>query len=329
MNESQHPPRLLAGPFWSEVLARLAPRLEHAWGELVRTSLEWSATAGALAESGAPGPRWEGPLEPFDESLRVELSPRLCQGVLGRMLGATEQAPEPTDRGQAGQPWGRLELQLLERLAGRAAVEFCGVLHDVSGLPLTIPCLWPVSAEGPSSSRGTTAGLSGRGPGGTRLGSGGAGRDPGSVPGDRNPGGSLPAVAPAGVWCVQATGPGLAGVLCFGLPPGVLALLEETREGGATPAQATLAQATLAQETLAQATATVTAEVVLAEVELPADEVWNLEVGDMIPLGRAPGREGEPVFLDIPGVGRVPAVVISRDGVLEIHRLPPGDAPAG
>jgi hypothetical protein len=121
----------------------------------------------------------------------------------------------------------------------------------------------------------------------------------------------------------------LAGVLCFGLPPGVLALLEETREGGATPAQATLAQATLAQETLAQATATVTAEVVLAEVELPADEVWNLEVGDVIPLGRAPGREGEPVFLDIPGVGRVPAVVISRDGILEVHRLPPGDAPAG
>jgi hypothetical protein len=176
------------------------------------------------------------------------------------MLGATETGLETGDRNAAGPSWGRLELQLLERLALRAAVEFCAALHAVSGLPLTIPCLWPVSVEGTSPPRCATAGFSGGGSG--------------------------------------------AGVL----GEGVVALLEESPEGGATTAAAA---------------GTVTAEVVLAEVDLPAAEVWNLEVGDVIPLGREPGPDGEVVYLDVPGVGRWPGLVISRDGVMEFRRLPP------
>jgi hypothetical protein len=216
------------------------------------------------------------------------------------MLGGTE-AIESADAGDGvGLGFGRLELQLLERLAVTAAVEFCGVLHEVSGLPVTIPCLWLSSVDGTAAKPATTAGASAWGAG--------AGQGRGTeVPIQAGP-------SPAAVWRVQVTGTGVAGVLSFGLPEGVLALLEQSATG---------------RESSAGATGAVTAEVVLAEVELPADEVWNLEVGDVIPLGRAPGREGEPVFLDIPGVGRVPAVVISRDGVLEVHRLPPGEAPSG
>ena len=306
MNETPPRPRPLVGPLWNAVLKRLAPRLETAWGELVRTSLEWSAMAPLVAESGSVGPCWEGPLEPFDDSLRVELSPQLCQGVLGRMLGATETGLETGDRNAAGPSWGRLELQLLERLALRAAVEFCAALHAVSGLPLTIPCLWPVSVEGTSPPRCATAGFSGGGSGAGVLGAGvlGAGNAAVGLPAT-----SLPATSrPVALWGLQVTGTGLAGVLTFGLPSGVVALLEESPEGGATTAAAA---------------GTVTAEVVLAEVDLPAAEVWNLEVGDVIPLGREPGPEGEVVYLDVPGVGRWPGLVISRDGVMEFRRLPP------
>jgi len=315
VNETPPRPRPLVGPLWNAVRTQLAPRLEMAWGELVRTTLEWSAMGPAAAEGGDSGPCWEGPLEPFDESLRVELSPRLCQGVLGRMLGAAETGLESGDRRGARPSWGRLELQLLERLAVRAAVEFCGVLHEVSGLPLTIPCLWPVSIEGTAPQRGTTGGFPGRGLGAGVVGLGNAPvsrRESGPVVPSAPPD-SVPATSsPAAVWRVQVTGTGLAGVLTFGLPPGVVALLEETREGHATSA--------------AEA-GTVTAEVVLAEVELPAAEVWNLEVGDVIPLGREPGREGETVYLDVPGVGRWPGVVILNEGVMEFRPLPPTEPP--
>lgn len=302
-NDCHHPPRSLAGPFWSEVLTRLAPRLESVWGELARTSLTWSDTPTSQSDSGERGPSWEGPLEPLDESLRIELSPRLCQGLLGRMQGGTETVEEADAR--AGGGFGRLELQLLERLVVSAAVEFCGVLHEVSGLPVTMPCLWLSSIEGTAANPGPVAGV-------TRAGTAPPGASPGRGSGFRADTGTPP--APAARWRVHVRGTGLAGWLTFGLPEGVLALLEQTgqRRGSA-----------------AEGTATVTAEVVLAEVELPATEVWNLEVGDVIPLGRAPGREGEAVFLDIPGVGRVPAVAMFRDGVLEVRRLSPGESPPG
>lgn len=286
---------------WSAVLTQLAPRLEAAWGELVRSPLEWSALGTSTADNGPAGPCWEGPLEPFDESLQVGLSPRLCQGALDRMLGGTKTGPEAGERSGAGLLWGRLELQLLERLAVRAAAEFCGVLHAVAGLPLTIPCLWPVSVDGTAPWRGATSGFRGGG-----LGAGGLASEHGAD--DRPESGSAATSPPAAVWSIQVTGTGLAGVLTFGLPSGVLALLEEACEGGATRAADSR---------------TVTAELVLAEVDLPAADVWNLEVGDVIPLGREPGPEGEVVYLDVPGVGRWPGLVISRDGVLEFQPFPP------